>query len=152
MNIIKHTNKRKYNLSHLILKGKLQTDDLKSPITSIDVNDDYKTYLANCLNNTIYLIDYQHGNVLNHYMDSINYQHCTYKSEAIYTSDHKYILSGSENGSLIHWDIVSTKVAQVTKKDTHYKAISSITYHPNKTVFITASYDGTAKIWETTII
>ena len=134
-----------------LLIGKLHTDDLKSPITSISVNDDYKTYIANCLNNTIYLIDYQHGKVLNHYQDNIHYQHCTYKSEAIYTSDHKYIVSGSENGMIVHWDLVTANVTQVTSKDTHFKAISSIAYHPNKPFFITASYDGTAKIWETIV-
>ena len=47
----------------------------------------------------------------------------------------------------MHWDLISSKVALVTSQDTHFKAISSITYHPNKPMFITASYDGTAKIW-----
>jgi mitogen-activated protein kinase organizer 1 len=126
-------------------KGQLQTDNLKHPITSIQVSSDQNCYIASCLDSTVRMVDITAGKVLNEYK---GHKHSEFKSEAVFQSDCNHILAGSEDGALVRWNIVTGTVAG--RIDTgHTKAVSSVAYHPSKPIFLTASYDGTVKVWET---
>ena len=126
---------------------------------------DQKTYLTCSLNSNNYLLDVHAGKILNIYNDPSHYHHTTYKSEAVFHSNNKHIIGGSEDGSIILWNIITAKVdhiilsplsttssssssSSIHPRDSQSKAISSIAMHPTKTMFITSSYYGTAKIWE----
>jgi len=98
------------------------------------------------------------GKILNVYNDPIHYHHQTYKSEAVFHSNNKHIIGGSEDGSIVLWDIITAKVDLIipttsSNFDTRdnknqSKAISSLSMHPMKPMIISSSYDGTAKIWD----
>ena len=102
------------------------------------------------------------GKILNVYNDLIHYHHQTYKSEAVFHSNNKHIIGGSENGSIVLWDIITAKVdliipitsssasSNFDNRDNknQSKAISSLSMHPMKPMIISYSYDGTAKIWD----
>ncbi len=127
-------------------KGHLQTDNLQDPITCIRVSEDQNTYLATCLGGVIRLVDIATGRVLKEYR---GHEHNSFKTESCYESDHANIVSGSEDGSIVHWNLLSGEVAYRTS-GAHKKAISAMAYHPTKPMFLTASYDGTVKCWDNT--
>lgn len=126
-------------------KGQLQCDNLKSPITSVCVSSDQNCYVASCLDNSVRLCEIASGKLLKEYA---GHKHSEFKGEAVFQADCNHILSGSEDGSLVRWNLVSGQVVNRTEK-AHFKAVASLAYHPSKAMFITASYDGTAKVWET---
>lgn len=97
------------------------------------------------------------GKILNVYNDPTHYYHQTYKSEALFHSNNKHIIGGSEDGSIVLWNIITAKADLVipTTRTFDYrdnknqsKAISSLAMHPTKPMVISSSYDGTAKIRE----
>ncbi len=133
-------NVRTYDLR----KGHLQTDNLQDPITSVRVSEDQNTYLATCLGGAIRMVDIHSGAVLKEYR---GHEHSAFKTEACFESDHAGILCGSEDGSIVHWSLLSGAVTSRTPA-AHRKAISSVAYHPEKPIFLTASYDGTVKCWD----
>jgi mitogen-activated protein kinase organizer 1 len=133
-------NVRTYDLR----KGHLQTDNLQDPITCVRVSEDQNTYLATCLGGTLRLVDIHSGNILKEYKGHI---HSSFKTEACFESDHQHLLAGSEDGSIVHWDLLSGGITYRTP-GAHKKAVSSVAHHPNKPLFLTASYDGSVKIWD----
>ena len=100
------------------------------------------------------------GKILNVYNDPTHYHHETYKSEALFHSNNKHIIGGSEDGSIVLWNIITAKADLVIPTTTssstfdyrdnknQSKAISSLAMHPTKPMVISSSYDGTAKIRE----
>lgn len=139
-------------LSIYLLVGLVQTDNLIHPITHIDVSADQKTYLTCSLNSNIYLLDVQSGKILNAYTDPIHYQHVTYKSEAVFHSNSKHVVGGSENGSILLWNLLTAKVDHIIPPNSPLSSSSSSSTllggTQSKAMFISSSYDGTAKIWE----
>lgn len=125
-------------------KGQLQTDALKHPITSLRVSSDQQSYLAACLDNTVRLVDLTSGRILKEYT---GHKHANFKSEAAFHNDCCHVLAGSEDGTVVTWNLVTGEVVHRTEA-AHFKAVSSIQCHPTKDMFLTASYDGTVKVWE----
>jgi WD40 repeat protein len=52
-----------------------------------------------------------------------------------------------EDGSLVHWDLLSGRLNYKTPR-AHSKAGSSICFHPSSEMFLSSSYDGTVKLWD----
>lgn len=125
-------------------RGQLQCDNLAHPVTSVRVSSDQNCYIASCLDSTVRMVDLASGRVLKEYT---GHRHANFKSEAAFDSDCSHIVAGSEDGRVVRWDIVTGAVTSQSEP-AHVKAVSSIVYHPSKPVFLTASYDGTAKVWE----
>jgi mitogen-activated protein kinase organizer 1 len=124
-------------------KGQLQNDNLKHPVTSVRVSSDQNCYIASCLDNTVRMVDMASGRVLKEYS---GHKHANFKSEAAFDSDCNHIMAGSEDGTVVRWDIVTGAVVGRTEA-AHFKAVSSVVCHPSKPIFLTASYDGTVKVW-----
>lgn len=129
-----------------IRKGCMHTDHLVDPITNIRLSEDQNTYLATCLGDVVRLVDFSTGNVLKEYR---GHKHSSFKIESCFDSDHFHILAGSEDGSIVHWNMTSAEVAYTTPA-AHSKGIASICYHPSQPIFLTAGYDGKMKIWDNT--
>jgi len=125
-------------------RGLAYCDQLHHPVTSIDVSDDQQSYLCACLDGTVRLQDISTGKSLQTYTGHL---HTEYATEARYQSDMQHVICGSEDGSVWHWELLTGK-AVCTTKPAHYKPISSIAYHPSNPVFVTASHDGTARVWK----
>jgi mitogen-activated protein kinase organizer 1 len=168
-------------------KGCIQTDAISSdPITCLSVNGDGRMYLVSCLeashNNNkrqqynhhqhqplahgvVRLIDIESGKLFREYR---GHQHQSLKVEAQFAADGRQIATGSEDGAILHWDLLQTHITDIThsvtpplhlsttgdkfrhqEEDKH--AISSLAYHPNEELgmFVSTSYDGVAKVWKT---
>lgn len=122
--------------------GSLQTDSYSDPITSLAVTNDKNCTLSSCLGSTIMLTEMATGRLLQFYRGHVNE---AFKVETCITNDDSRVMAGSEDGSIYMWDLVDAHI--MTRHKAHTKAVSSIQYHPSQSVFLTASFDGSAKCW-----
>jgi mitogen-activated protein kinase organizer 1 len=124
--------------------GALFEDDLHEPVTSISVSNDGNCLLASCLGSgTIRMLERQSGVQLNAFRGHLN---ASYPLQSCFSNTDAQVLSGSEDGSVVVWDLMDAKVLARLKH--HTKPTCAIAYHPKETMMVTASYDGTAVVWE----
>ncbi len=64
----------------------------------------------------------------------------------IFSPDGKSIACGSEDGSVILWDVRSRKIAQSFVG--HCFAVNAAAYSPDGTTLACAGADGTIKLWD----
>eukprot|EP01035_Chromulina_nebulosa_P027846 gene27846-36671_t len=95
--------------------GRLQTDNLRDPVICVRVSEDKKSYLATCLHGNIRLVELSSGRLLNEYC---GHSHKNFKLESSFESSDSRIVC---------------------------VAGSSVGCHPTTELFVTGSYDGTAK-------
>ena len=70
---------------------------------------------------------------------------CGYKVACSLSRDDSRVLCGSEDGSLHAWDLVeATPLARIKG---HAGPVVALDCHPSKPELLTASHDGTAKLW-----
>ena len=100
--------------------------------------------LSATLGNIIRLTDVKTGNQLQEYAGHV---HKSYKLDACIASDDCHIVGGSEDGRVYHWNLLDGKMLRKSER-VHSKSLSSIAYHPTSPVYITASYDGTSKCFQ----
>ena len=88
------------------------------------------------------------ASVLSHYQGHVNSE---YRLQPVFTPDDASIVCGSEDGSVVIWDLVE---AQVTSRiiSAHTRAVSCIDLARRggngEDVMLTSSFDGTAKLWK----
>jgi mitogen-activated protein kinase organizer 1 len=130
--------------SYDIRKGLLDTDNLADPVVCVRVSTDFRCSLASCLGGYVRLLEIATGRFLKEYSGHTNN---SFKSESCFESDNCSIIAASEDGSVMHWEMTSG-ITTHSSPDMHRKAIGSVSYHPNQPLFLTASHDGEAKLWE----
>ena len=125
--------------------GLLHTDNISDCITSVCLSYDERFTLSSSVNGPLRLLDISSGKVINEYSGHI---HTAYKTEAVISNNDLSVLCGSEDGKICKWDLKSTKVTNVTDSNrSHSRGVSSIVYHKDLPVCVTASYDGSIKVW-----
>ena len=114
-------------------------------VTSVKLNSDSQFYLASLMNSTIQLIDGPSGKVLNTFK---GHEQTKYRLESCFTADESMVMSCSEDSIIYVWDwLMESGVTKVLKG--HAKAVVSLAAHPkNNSVLLSASSDGTIKLWE----
>mmetsp|Transcript_71404 Transcript_71404/g.168285 ORF Transcript_71404/g.168285 Transcript_71404/m.168285 type:complete len:184 (-) Transcript_71404:1561-2112(-) len=123
--------------------GQVSADHVHHPVTSVNLSNDGACVLASCLDNTLRLLDRESGEVLCEY---IGHKHSQYKIESCLSKSDSHVVSGSEDGKIYFWDLVEANKTQVL--DAHDKAcVVSVTFSPKSNCFLSASVDGTAKLW-----
>lgn len=127
--------------------GKLTSDSLQQPIAFVTLSHDGNCIVANCLDNSIRLIDKKEGELLNTYSGHKNSE---FKIENRLTKDDAYILTGSEDGMVYVYDLVEAKV--VNKLSGHQRPCVTLDYHPTNSQLITGSFDTTIKLWGSHLI
>jgi len=129
-------------------QGELRSDYLGSPVTSILPTADGQTYLVQTLDSTIRLLDAQNGKLLNTFKGHVN---DAYRSRACFGHTEASVVSGDEQGRIWAWDLVdAAPLAPNPPPKIHEKTITWVEHHPNEAgEMITASADGTAKVWRT---
>lgn len=73
------------------------------------------------------------------------HRNAAYKLGCCITNTDSCVVGGSEDGMAFFWDLVDAKVLR--KLRVHDRAVSGIAYHPELPLMVTASFDGTAKVW-----
>lgn len=69
----------------------------------------------------------------------------TYKIDCCLSHDDKFVISGSEDGSLFIWDLIESKVAKQIEKG-HKSVAYSLSIHPQKLCMLSAGSDS-VKLW-----
>lgn len=126
-----------------IRNGRLVTDHLGPPVTSVSLSSDRLCLLLGCLDSTLRLLDRETGEVLNSYEGHMNKSH---KVDSCLSDSDAHVVSGSEDGRVCFWDLVETTM--LPSLQAHEEAVTSVTYHPSESTMLTSSVDGTAKVWK----
>lgn len=127
-------------------KGNLFADHCDSPITSMTPTHDGQCLAINCLDGSIRLMELDTGELLNTYSNS--HAAGQYGLKCCMTADDATLVTGSEDGRAVYYDIV--RGTSVQSLMGHKGPTCSIAAHPKRdfnSVLITASYDGTAVVW-----
>ena len=122
--------------------GRVRTDVLVDPVTSIAVSGDGECLLAMCLGGKLRLVEKGGGTLLNTYE---GHTHESFPLECTFSHTDEHVLGASEDGAVVCWDLVEGKV--VHRIEAHSRPVSSLAYHPSETMRLTASYDGLVKVW-----
>lgn len=138
--------------------GKLRTYDLRKGLMKVDDfgKDTVLTYLSQTndslcnavatLGDSVHIVEKSSGALLKTLRGG--HHSGRYAIECAFTANDKYVVSGSENGDAVFYDVVSGKVVQTLKG--HSRATCTVAVHPNEnksSCVITGSYDGNALVW-----
>lgn len=103
-------------------------------------------YLASLMNSSIQLVDGPSGKILNTFK---GHEQVKYRIESCFTADESTVISGSEDSIIYLWDLVEAGGNVKKTLKGHSKAVVSLAAHPkNNSILLSASSDGTIKLWE----
>lgn len=123
--------------------GREFVDNLGQSVTSIYLSNDNKCILAGCLDSTLRLIERSTGDLLQEYK---GHSCKSYKLDSCLTNTDAHVVSGSEDGKVLFWDLVDASVVSSLKA--HSAVVTSVSYHGSENCMITSSVDGTVKVWK----
>ncbi|KAL4248663.1 WD repeat domain-containing protein MORG1 [Abortiporus biennis] len=129
--------------------GELRTDYIGFPVTSIVPSQDDQTYLVTTLDSHVRLMDATTGKMLN---DFTGQTVTTYRCRSCFGHGEASIMCGDEKGMLWAWDLLDASVLSPNPPPViHDKVITWVEHHPTEDgELITASADGTVKVWKNT--
>ena len=131
--------------------GQVRCDDVGDSITGLAVTHDGHCAAATCLDGTIRLIERSSGELLNKF--SGGHKAGNFGLEVTCTADDLHIVSGSEDGSVVLYDLVDGSVVQ-SLKGQGVKPTCAVAAHPKReqtSTVISASYDGDAIVWASSL-
>jgi len=129
-----------------IRMGQVQCDDVGDAVTGMALSHDGNCLAASCVDGTIRLVERETGHLLNTYASS--HMAGNYALQCTMTADDAHVMSGSEDGCAVFYDLVRGK--GVIHLEGHSRPTCSIACHPKRdsnSIAITASYDGEAIVW-----
>ncbi|KAF9526595.1 nuclear mRNA splicing protein [Crepidotus variabilis] len=126
--------------------GELRSDFIGHPVTSILPTQDAQTLLVASLDNHIRLIDASNGKMLN---DFTGHSNDSYRCRACFGHGEATVICGDEKGQMWAWDLLDASILQPNPPPKiHNKLITWTEHHPTESgEVITASADGTVKVW-----
>ena len=122
--------------------GKVVTDLVHHPVTCIAATKDGECFLAACTDSCVRLLDRADGDLLGEYR---GHKHTATKLDAAFTPSEGYVVACSEDGRVLYWDVVDGAV--VMEFLAHNDVVHSLAMHPQGECLLTASVDGTVKVW-----
>ncbi|XP_037090310.1 WD repeat domain-containing protein 83-like [Pollicipes pollicipes] len=133
---------RRYDLRN----GQLVTDAVGEAVSCLTLSRDGQCLLVGCMDATVKLLDRESGELLNEFSGHKNAQ---YPLASCLDAADAHVLSGSEDGHVHCWDLVSGKVIA---KLVHAGAdvVHSLAFHPSRAVLLTAA-GGATFLWGTGI-
>ncbi|KAH8119459.1 nuclear mRNA splicing protein [Phellopilus nigrolimitatus] len=128
-------------------KGELSSDYLGHPVTSLVPTHDAQTVLAATLDSHVRLMDLHTGKMLNDFTAHANE---SYRCRATFGHAEASVICGDENGQVWAWDLLDAKpLSPNPPPKVHEKVITWVEHHPTEPgEMITASADGTVKVWK----
>mmetsp|Transcript_11686 Transcript_11686/g.21850 ORF Transcript_11686/g.21850 Transcript_11686/m.21850 type:complete len:368 (+) Transcript_11686:147-1250(+) len=132
-----------------VRRGWMNTDDYgrgdMSLICFANTSDDLCTAVS-CLNGSIHVVEKSTGTLLGTCFGG--HVAGRYSLECNITSDDEYIVSGSEDGRVVFYDLKTGLVVQ--SLEGHERVTTTVACHPkveHSSVVISGSYDGNAIVW-----
>ena len=114
------------------------------PITSVWQSYDNNCILVSTLDSTMRLFDKANGGLLQTFKGHKNTE---YRIRSCLGAADKYVVSGSEDGRFITWDLVTGNiVAEAPAHDG--RVVTCVSYHPTKRQAMTSGVDGSVMVWE----
>lgn len=123
-------------------QARMISDSLQEPVTSVHFTGDSNCILASCLDSAIRLVDKSNGATLNTYRGHVNKDYRIFNT---FTHTDAHIVAGSEDGKVYFYDFVTAKAVQILSG--HTATVSCIAYHPKAARCLSASFDGTIRLW-----
>ncbi|KII65893.1 WD repeat domain-containing protein 83 [Thelohanellus kitauei] len=120
-----------------IRRAKLVSDCLGKAVGCCSESRDKLSILCSCLDSKIRLMDKESGSLLNSYGGHKNNE---FKIESTFLTNDSYVVSGSEDGRLVYWDLITSEV--VKQIPAHKGAVVSLSYSKKLNRLVTASSDG----------
>ena len=128
--------------------GRVTTDAFGPPVTSIALSSDRQCLLAGLLDDRLALLDRAEGTMLRSY--------CGHKSQGVrlgacFTDDDAHVVSGSEDGRVVLWDLVGGDVVASVDAAGGMAAASpvhAVAWHPNGACMLTAAGSGPVLVWD----
>lgn len=124
--------------------GMMNEYAIGKPVTFCKYALNNECIIASCLDNAIRLIDKRDGRLLNHFIGHENHQ---YRVESCLDYTESQLISGSENGHLFFWDLLSGNLMKKVDLDNDSKPILSVCSHNEQNYLLTASSDGQVILW-----
>ncbi|CAK0757293.1 hypothetical protein CVIRNUC_002528 [Coccomyxa viridis] len=123
--------------------GCMDVDRLGAPVTAMALSHDGNCVLASCLDGRMRLLDKASGELLAQYT---GHKVEAAKMDCALTPSDACVLSGSEDGRVCYWDLVEETMLESFQA--HKSYVCSLAMHPDGTLLLTSSTDGTVKVWQ----
>ncbi|KAI9591113.1 WD40-repeat-containing domain protein [Syncephalis fuscata] len=114
--------------SYDLRMGQLSTDEIGHPVTSVNFTSDGNCILVSTLD------------------ARIRHQHKEYRLRSCLTPMDTHVVSGSEDGSIVYWDLLEGN--EVRRLQGHQRVVSFVDAHPKEVGLVSASFDGDVIVWE----
>ncbi|GAB1606249.1 WD repeat domain-containing protein 83-like [Argonauta hians] len=118
--------------------GRLVCDFVGKTITCVNFTKDDQCILASSLDGHIRLFDKQTGELLNEYS---GHRNSDYKIDSCLNNTDNLILSGSEDGCVFIWDLISAENQTKLQHPDKSRPVHSLSHHPSDAALLTASGD-----------
>lgn len=110
--------------------------------------------LVSSLDSTLRLLDRSNGKLLKAYTHP-NYLNTSYRIRSTFGANDAMAMTGSEDGFIYAWDVVSGELAGSVQHDpgqasdarSSRKAVSAVTYNIRSDEWASAGGDGTVVVW-----
>ena len=124
--------------------GKLYEDYIGHNLTYINLSHDQQCFLVGTLSSKIMLFDKMNGKLLQTFL---GYTNNTYMIENALSNDDQFVYSGSENGCLVCWNLLTAKqICAVEHELDNRKSVNTLTHHPKEDRLLTAQ-EGNIYLW-----
>ena len=125
-------------------QGLLTSDYLGSPVSSARLSHDGQCVLVGTMGDQrVRLIDKHSGELLNEYQ---GHKNLNYKLESSFAPGDAQVVSGSEDGRLVIWDLIEAKLLASLPHPLPGRSVHSVDVHPEQYLLVTAQ-EGQAFMW-----
>ncbi|KLT40286.1 WD40 repeat-like protein [Cutaneotrichosporon oleaginosum] len=120
----------------------------EDPVTAVTTSpsNHRETMLVAAADGKLRLFDRMNGKVLQTFS---GYKVGQTRSKPAFNRGEGAVIAGDEDGSLWSWGVLDAKPLNGGPAQVHKRAITSVIMNPNGREMVTASLDGTIKIWST---
>ncbi|KAF2672566.1 mitogen-activated protein kinase organizer 1 [Microthyrium microscopicum] len=137
-----------------IRMGKTSTDVIGNSVTSITPTRKGDAYLVSTLDSTLLLIDKSSGKMLQSFT-SPKFSNTSYRLRSALAANDSLVVSGSEDGRIIVWDILAGVVMHELWHDERFQdgpaskksVVSGVQECPVRDEWCSAAGDGTVVVW-----
>ncbi|KAG9413826.1 WD domain protein [Aphanomyces cochlioides] len=133
-------------LNTLTLSNELSADSIV-PVSFAKFTPNGKFVLVSTLDGKLRLWDYVRSRVLKTYSGHVNSSFCIFSAFSV-VGDKPQIVSGSEDGTVVLWDVQTQEQVQVIQA--HSDAVLAVATNPKRSLLATGALekDKTIKVWQ----
>ncbi|XP_055355975.1 WD repeat domain-containing protein 83-like [Paramacrobiotus metropolitanus] len=123
---------RRYDLR----AGKLHQDYIGKSVTSVCFTNDSQGILLGTMESAVMLMDKDNGEMLGEY---VGHKSADYRCDAGLNAKDTHVLSGSEDGQVYCWDLITGQIVQKLDHGLGETVITCVAHHPKDGSFISTA-------------